>query len=247
MLRAAAVEGRGPGGSRLMLSGRPSVVSPGLERMAVRRLIVAIGLLAQVLVPVAAVAVDATLVGDPSVSPVPLLPGRAADVVVTLRAAGRETPPVQLEIRVGASVLGRLSDAALGANQTKAYRVTITVPGAASGTLDLRAPGLGHGDRAGERRCAGERRAHDGRRHARVAAPRECAVRAAAAVRGVVDADGDDRAGVRDGQPRPGGGDGTVRGVLDTNGDDRAGVGDGQPRHGGAVDRGATGRRSRKR
>lgn len=106
--------------------------------MAVCRLIVAAGLLAQVLVPVAAVAVDATLVGSPSVSPVPLLPGRAADVVVTLRAAGRVTPPMQLEIRVGASVLGRLSDAALDANQTKAYRVTITVPGAASGTLDLR-------------------------------------------------------------------------------------------------------------
>ena len=108
--------------------------------MGIRPLIVVAGLVAQALVPVVAVAADATLVGTPTVSSAP---GGSAAVAITLRAGPRPTAPVLLEVRVGGGVVGRLADAPLSANQTKLYRIPITVPGNAAGTLELRIFGWG--------------------------------------------------------------------------------------------------------
>jgi len=89
-------------------------------------------------------AADAVLVGTPTVSPSPLVPGSAADVTVTLRAdAKKATAPVLLEVLAGKAVVGKLADAPLGANQSKAYKIAIKVPADAVKKLDLRIMGWG--------------------------------------------------------------------------------------------------------
>lgn len=91
-----------------------------------------------------AMAADALLVGTPTVSPSPLVPGAAAEVVVTLRAVAKKaTAPVQLEVYAGKAAVGKLADAPLGANQSKTYRIPIKVPADAAKGLDLKIVGWG--------------------------------------------------------------------------------------------------------
>ncbi|HEV8585035.1 MAG TPA: hypothetical protein VGT02_08705 [Methylomirabilota bacterium] len=90
-----------------------------------------------------AMAADAVLVGTPTVSPSPVVPGGAADVSVTLRAGAKPTAPVQLEVQVSKTGIGKLADAALGANQTKTYKIPIKVPADAAKALDLKIVGWG--------------------------------------------------------------------------------------------------------
>jgi hypothetical protein len=86
---------------------------------------------------------EASVVGKPAVSPGPVAPGRPAELTVTLRAGGKPTPPVQLEVRLGGAVVGKLADKPLGANQTRAFKIPISVPAGVTGLLDLRVLGWG--------------------------------------------------------------------------------------------------------
>jgi hypothetical protein len=50
---------------------------------------------------------------------------------------------VQLEVRIGATVAGKLAEASLGANQTRTYKIGFAVPATTAKAIDLRILGWG--------------------------------------------------------------------------------------------------------
>lgn len=83
------------------------------------------------------------LAGKLEVIPAPLVSGKEATVTVPVKTGKEPARQVQLEIRLGAQVVGKLTEAGLGAGQTRAYKVKLAVPADAKGTLTLTIWGQG--------------------------------------------------------------------------------------------------------
>ena len=97
-----------------------------------------LGLAALLLAPARARADGAlTLKGAASVNPSTLIPGKDATVTVEVAASKQDAKTVQLQVRIGAQVIGSLAGDSLGANKTGKYSVKIAVPPDAKNPVTL--------------------------------------------------------------------------------------------------------------